>query len=193
MMDVGKSIVFKIDSELWARFKGKIASEDARIGNLIKHWIKDYTDPPKREVPREETPEVPVKSDKAISRPKKQARESLESATNKGEPAEAEPVLVSLQDAGIDFADVEEYAKRLKIDLAGKTQEEAAFFILDCIFKDYESHHADLSKADFFNYKEANISMLTWYEKFKGYGADPDEDEDDSQIPEGGEDNETTS
>ena len=35
--------------------------------------------------------------------------------------------------------------------------------------------------------------MLTWYEKFKGYGADPDEDEDDSQFPEGGEDNETTS
>ena len=189
MMEVGKSIVFKIDSELWARFKSKIAHEDARIGNLIKHWIKDYTDPPKRETPKKE---VPVKSDKAISRPNKQARKELETAPR--EPEETgEPELVSLEQAGIDYGDVEAFSRHLKIDIAGKTQEEAAFFILDCIFKDYESHHEKLSKDDFFKYKETNISMLTWYEKFKSYGADPDEDEDDSQFPEGGEDNETTS
>ena len=109
-MEVGKSIVFKIDSELWARFKSKIAHEDARIGNLIKHWIKDYTDPPKRETPKKE---VPVKSDKAISRPNKQARKELETAPR--EPEETgEPELVSLEQAGIDYGDVEAFSRHLK-------------------------------------------------------------------------------
>ncbi len=205
--EVEKSLIVKVKKDVWRRFKSKLDMEDKKIGPIVKRWILAYIDPPKNETPKVPDPETPVKADKAVvsrkrprredvepemekavvSRPDKQARESLEIATNKDEP-EAEKELPTLDEAGINFKDVKKFAKHLAIDVKGKTQEEAAFAVLDAIVQDYGNRCNELSDDDFNDYKTANIGMLDWYNKFKIYGTTDEEDE--PQFPEGGVENE---
>ncbi len=203
MVEVGKSIVFKIDKDLWARFKGRIADEDARIGNLVKQWIRGYTDPPEREAPaqadkavvsrkRPRREDLDPETQKAggvpgdsgvVSRPEKQVRESLDTASD-GEAGK--PELASLESAGMDFADVQKFAETLALDIKHMTPEEAAFAVLNAILENHERLRVELSREDFEDYMLKNDGMIRWYGTFKEYGPDNGEEDEPHQAQEGG-------
>ena len=161
-----RSIVFNIDDHSWNQFRGKVSGDGRQIQELIISWIRAYIEPPRKEPAPEKASGV-----------RRRVHDDLETVS-KEEPG-AEPELPTLEEAGIDFADVERHAGHLGIDIKGMAQEEAASLTLEAIFQDYVRNHEKLSAEEFDEFKSKNDPMLQWFNQFKDFGVDEEgEDEE---------------
>ncbi len=160
-----RSIVFNnIDDNTWNRFKGKVGSDGRQIQELVLSWISAYIDPKEEPAPEK------------ASGVRRRVHDDLETATTK-EPG-AEPELPTLEEAGIDFKDVQAHAGHLGLDIKGMAQEEAASLTLEAIFQDYVRNHEKLSAEEFDGYKSGNDDMLNWFNKNKDFGCTGEDEED---------------
>lgn len=41
-MQVRKSIVFTIDSDVWTEFRMRAVAEDRSIGDLVREWVEEW-------------------------------------------------------------------------------------------------------------------------------------------------------
>ncbi len=165
-----RSIVFNnIDDNTWNQFKGKVGSDGRQIQELVLSWIEAYI---KDRPEKEPAPEPGV-----VSRTRRQLHADLETVS-KEEPG-AEKELPTLEEAGIDFKDVQMHAESLGLDIAGMNHEQAAFAVLEAIFQDYGMKHEKLSTEEFDEYKSGNDPMLQWFNQFKDFGCDEEEGEEE--------------
>jgi len=166
---VEKSLIVKVSRDVWRRFKAKLDMEEKKIGPTVRGWILDYLKPKK---------DGAAAPEPGVSRTVRRLHADLETITREEPGAEAEPELPTLEEAGIDFKDVERYAGHLKIDIAGMNHEEAASLILDGVFRDYGMNHEKLSAEEFDEFKSENDDMLQWFNDHKDYGADEEGEEE---------------
>uniref|UniRef100_A0A6M3M2A8 Uncharacterized protein n=1 Tax=viral metagenome TaxID=1070528 RepID=A0A6M3M2A8_9ZZZZ len=48
-MEVRKSIVLSVDSDVWAEFRMKAIAEDISVGGLVRRWIEEWVEENKEE------------------------------------------------------------------------------------------------------------------------------------------------